>query len=288
MSNLTRMMWGIGLALAMLGLLEGALRLLQFPDTGIYRGDPATVWWLRPDLDQFVHHQEMAEDFLVQTGGEGFRGGDPPASGEWWLALGCSTTFGWGVEAEEAWPALLSQELGFPVVNGGVPGWSTHQAVRGVEAWSHLKPSGVLIALNVRDVSQAAQPDHEVLPSPWVERLNLMKALRKMGATGRGLPNPEGPVRVPVERYRANLQALESFYGDTPVVFLAFPSLKPGLDHRRVLREVGGLDLPELPESAFFEADPIHLNARGHRLLSQLLATRIAPQEILLPQKKTP
>ena len=95
---------GAGLAVAVLLGVEGGLRLIGQPDPGLYMGDPAWVWTLRPGLDREV--PGPAGPFRVQTNALGLRGDAPPSSGPWVLALGCSTTFGWGVEGAD--PLYLS------------------------------------------------------------------------------------------------------------------------------------------------------------------------------------
>ena len=41
------------------------------------------------------------------------------------LCLGDSVTFGWGVEEQNAYPALLQQKIMAEVINAGVPGVPT-------------------------------------------------------------------------------------------------------------------------------------------------------------------
>jgi lysophospholipase L1-like esterase len=81
-----------------------------------------------------------ATRWTVRTGAAGFRAPDFPAAPTpdrvRVLALGDSSTFGWGVEAEQAWPGRLPDALAhatgrapgsFEVLNLGVPGYSTFQ-----------------------------------------------------------------------------------------------------------------------------------------------------------------
>ena len=46
------------------------------------------------------------------------------------IAVGCSCTYGTGVEAHEAWPAQLEVITGLPVYNFGVPGGSLDSCFR--------------------------------------------------------------------------------------------------------------------------------------------------------------
>jgi lysophospholipase L1-like esterase len=81
-----------------------------------------------------------ATRWTVRTGAAGFRTPDfsrePEPGRVRVLALGDSSTFGWGVEAEETWPGRLPGALAratgqpaesFEVLNLGVPGYSTYQ-----------------------------------------------------------------------------------------------------------------------------------------------------------------
>jgi len=83
---------------------------------------------------------EGRANWTVETNAEGFRGAEfapSPAAGRHRIvSLGDSSTFGWGVPADEAYPArlreALAREIGWPeerveVLNLGVPGYSSFQ-----------------------------------------------------------------------------------------------------------------------------------------------------------------
>ncbi len=112
----------------------------------LYRWDRYLFYRLRPDVDL-----ELFDVFAppggrdrtrwsVHTNGRGFRSGEfaalPEPGRRRILALGDSSTFGWGVEHFEAYPARLGAALGalwgvepdaVEVINLGVPGYSTFQ-----------------------------------------------------------------------------------------------------------------------------------------------------------------
>ena len=141
-----------------LGLAEWALSDNDW--SALYAGDPGGMWWLKGDLDlPAVPHIEEGTHFAVKTNAIGLRDGLMPVASPWVLALGCSTTFGWGVEAEEAWPAVLEQELGVPVVNGGIPGHSTEQGLVIAPKLLVHKPDVVIFGWGLRDAQRTTVAD---------------------------------------------------------------------------------------------------------------------------------
>ena len=274
--SLARALLGGLVALAVLGSVELGLVIADIPARGLYDGDPASVWWLRPGLDEEVSGPEPGTSFGVRTNELGLRGATPPEEGPWTLALGCSTTFGWGVEVHQAWPALLGEALGQPVINGGQPGWSTHQALAAAGRWLDLGPSRVILAYIVRDAQVGSRPDHLARPSPWIQRTQVARGL--LGLLVRGgvaRPSTGGP-RVPPDRFADNLRALVGLAGDAEVLLLAFPQPEPSEPHLQAMAGVGPpVAAPRLPRDDFFPSDPIHLTARGHQVLAETLAGQL-------------
>ena len=84
-------------------LLEGGLRLAWAPEFDATKFTHATVY-PRADASQDgpVLHKELGSNFHVTTDADGLR---PPfhdsASGTRIVAMGCSTTYGWGVDDVE-------------------------------------------------------------------------------------------------------------------------------------------------------------------------------------------
>jgi hypothetical protein len=283
-SKLTRALAGVLVALVALALLEGALRLAGLPDPGLYDGDPASVWWLKPGLERELPGPDPGSTFLLRTNALGLRGELPPPEGPWTLALGCSTTLGWGVQAEEAWPSLLEERLGEPVVNGGQPGWSTHQAAAAAGRWLELGPSRVILGYLVRDAQLAPQPDHLARPTPWIHRTRIARGLIALRPRRGGAPSGGTQPRVPVERYVQNLELLVERARPAEVWLLAFPQREPSLPYRAALEARSEpLIAPVMPHQAFFERDPIHLTPEGHRLLARAVAGVLRVGEGLEP-----
>ncbi len=274
--TLANALGGVLVALTILTLAELGLRLVGMPDPGLYDGDPGSVWWLRADLDRAVPGPEPDSSFQVRTNALGLRGAPPPEQGPWTLALGCSTTFGWGVEAHEAWPALLAARLGEPVVNAGQPGWSTHQALAVAQRWLELGPSRVVMGFIVRDAQPAPRPDHLARPRPWIWRTQLVRgAFALLQRGGAGQPAVGDP-RVPPDRYETNLRALVELAGDAEVLLLAFPQREPSAAWIEALGRVGPPVLaPQLEARHFFPSDPIHLTPAGHAALASALEAQL-------------
>lgn len=263
-----------------LGALELGLDALDLPPSGLYAGDPASVWWLAPDLERTVEDPVTGRSFAVRTDEQGRRGPPPPETGPWVLALGCSTTFGWGVEREEAWPARLSERLGVPVVNAGQPGWSTHQARARAPQWLAEGPAVVVLGFLIRDAWRTGRPDRAARPTPWLQRRRLARLLQPA-------PSPTAPARTPPDTgqhrvapsdYRENLEDLISAARPAAVVLLEFPHQHATPEHAAVLTELArttGLPhvAPEVGAELFLDGDPIHLSPVGH----EKVAARLAP-----------
>ncbi|MFZ5475456.1 MAG: SGNH/GDSL hydrolase family protein [Myxococcota bacterium] len=205
----------------------------------------------------------------MRTNAAGYRGGPPAERAV--LCLGDSTTFGWGVEEGEAWPARLAVHLGRDVVNGGVPGYSTFQGLATIDHALTLRPEVVVLAYLVRDAERAIAPDHlrVAIPTP---PFALARLLRKVRAP-RHAPTAADVFRVPPERYGEHLDALVARVAATGAraVLLAFPMRTPPEEHLAVLRARGALEVP-LAGDAFFAEDPLHLTPAGNDTLARAVA----------------
>lgn len=136
----------------------------------LYEWDRFRFYRLRPDaevslLDVFAPTAvREGTRWTVRTGPEGYRTGRfgvaPEPGRRRVVALGDSSTFGWGVAAEESYPAQLEETLeggddGWEVLNLGVPGYSTFQGTvmlardalalsPDVVTWSYLSNDGAM------------------------------------------------------------------------------------------------------------------------------------------------
>lgn len=262
---------GAGTATLAFSLLEGALRVLGWPDPGIYAGDPAGLWTLRPSMaERPVRFEERDVTFLVRTNEHGWRD-DEPAPGAT-LCLGDSTTFGWGVAEAEAWPARLEARLGVPFTNAGVPGYTTHQGRQILSEALATNPRRVILAYLVRDADRAPVPDAARPPSRPPPDLQLLRAVRTLRPRA---PSPGGPAfRVPPADYAANLAwmiAAIRAAGAEPYL-LAFPMVTQPTAHRAALDGLSAEVLaPTLERGAFFAEDPVHLTPAGNDRLADWL-----------------
>jgi len=129
---LTRSVLILGGLLAGLVAVELGLRVFPIPNrfvlleqlSELWESDPEVLLHLRPNLDlQISGHPEFR--FHVVTNAEGLRD-DPMTEVQRIVAIGDSFTFGFGVEADEAWPERLGHLSGVEVANLGWAGWNSY------------------------------------------------------------------------------------------------------------------------------------------------------------------
>ncbi len=109
--------------------------------------------------------------FEITTNALGLRGPElGPKDGYRVLCVGESVTFGWGVEAEESYPAQLAGELGVEVVNAGIPAMRPTQMVRWLERNTKtIEPDLVLFT---------ARPNW-MLRDPWRNYFDSIQQVRR-------------------------------------------------------------------------------------------------------------
>ena len=175
------------------------------------------------------------------------------------LILGDSFTEGLGVEKEEAFPALVDAQLKAwkpgccEVINGGSSGSTSASAVRRLQWYQKAKPDLVVLALGSNDGLRGVKPDET--------RKNVDAAIRfcrerhwDVVLTGLRVPPNYGP------EYTA---AFARIYPDLAAKYKI--ALMPFL-----LAGVAGD--PELNQ-----ADGIHPNAKGHRILADKVGAFLKP-----------
>lgn len=270
--------WSACVTLAVLGVAELGLRWADQGWSALYAGDPVVHWTLRPNLNiGAVPHAEESTTFPVQTSADGLRDGPIPGSEPWVLALGCSTTFGWGVAASEAWPERLQATLGVEVINAGVPGHSTHQGLRFAGELIDRKPDVVLLGWGLRDGDRASVVDADRRPPPWPERLRITQLLRRIIAPSRSRSSAGQSFRVPPDEFARNMAeaaARARRAGAQPVVV----DMTQTAGHKRALRDLG-VPIVELAleEGDRFEKDAVHFTAAGNRAIARQVAAVVGP-----------
>ncbi|MEW6776801.1 MAG: GDSL-type esterase/lipase family protein [Bdellovibrionota bacterium] len=192
----------------------------QVLDTENFVIDPTLVYRLAPSLSQkslnFTLRPEIREEerWTYNANAEGWRGliPSPKEPGELRIVtLGDSTTYGWGLEEEESWPARLAKELGNPwgVFNRAVPGYTSYQgSLLSTEANS-LSADMVTIGYGANDAMPYPLREEEIakrisIPLAGVAgRLALPRLLARLFF--RMFPKPEPTNRVPPEEYEKRL-----------------------------------------------------------------------------------
>jgi hypothetical protein len=260
------------LSIGLLLLVEGLLAVASLPSAGLYTGNLVTDWRLAPGLDVSAQHVEEANSFQVRTSADGFRDGEIPSERPWIAAVGCSTTFGWGVSVDEAWPEIVERTLGVEVINAGIPGHSSHQGRALAVEMIARKPTLLVLAWMVRDVQTAPIPDKQARAPKGLRTSRIFRLLAKKsrGDTPRqGKFQRVGPKDFE-SNYREVLRAAAE--AEVPVVVLAFPMQAPSSAHLAVLRALGvPVVQPKIEAEHFFESDPIHLNSAGNLALAKVM-----------------
>lgn len=172
----------------------------------------------------------------------------PLPAGSRVLALGDSLTAPHGVQPLEAWPALLAQKTGWNVINAGVSGNTSAQALERLPGLlDEHQPQLVLVTLGGNDMLRKLPPGQTVA--------NLGRMLDMARAAGA----------------RVVLLA-------TPKPSLAgavFNSLSPPDFYAEIAREkklpLIADALPEVLSDTALKGDQLHPNAAGHARLGELI-----------------
>lgn len=185
----------------------------------------------------------VALNFLVACGDKPKESALPQGSKV--LALGDSLTAGAGVAPEQAWPVLLAGRTGWEVVNGGVSGDKSGDALARLPALlEEHQPVLVLVTLGGNDMLR-----HVPEPETVANLGRILDMVQASGAKAVLLTTPQPSVAGAVFR---NLSSPE-FY------------LKVADEHRVPLIEDA---IPEVLSDPQMKADPLHPNAEGHVLLA--------------------
>jgi lysophospholipase L1-like esterase len=227
------------------------------------------------------------------------------------VTLGDSTVFGVLVADDQVFGAVAAHTVqrrsghDMEAVDGGVPGYSSEQARRLYDRRLRDADADFVVIATLWSDSQPAPrsdletmfPEGERVLAP-LQRSALFRLMETWIGRARGpreveweLQGTAGPTRVPLPRYRENLEAMIDASRDdgaTPVL-LMLPSTRdlrrqplepPRPDYRETMRQVAAEHDVLLVDGAapFFGGDPslmaddVHPTAAGHRLLGETLA----------------
>ena len=311
--TLRRLLFSLVPLVVLLGSVELLLRWLDWPSvapgTSFEHNEP--YWITDPDLhDQPFPHREVGGTFLVSTDHQGLRapihGLDKPPGVQRLLFLGCSTTFGWGVNDDETYPAVLESLLHrdghreIQVINGGQPG---HTSFQGLWLYKNVarrySPDVVFFTYVVQDSRKAAYTDRsqalisrdarflkDHLLYHWRGYLALRFLVDEYRLRSKERPETDSAsvYRVPEAEYVANIREMLDLtrQDGARLVLFGFPLEREGYtrNHRRILRIAAQeLDLPYLDlqpymeqlsrqETLYFPQDRGHANARGHAVIA--------------------
>ncbi len=172
----------------------------------------------------------------------------PLPSGAKVLALGDSLTAPHGVQAQEAWPMLLAQKTGWQVINGGISGNTSADALARLPALlEEHQPQLLLLSLGGNDMLRK-QPQGQTVAN--LER--MIDMARGKGARVVLLATPRPSLAGAVFN---NLSAAE-FYADV-AKDKKVPLIKDAL--------------PEVLSDTALKGDQLHPNAAGHAKLGELI-----------------
>ncbi len=183
-----------------------------------------------------------------------------PAAPKNLVVLGDSLAAGFGVEPEEAFPALLQEKidaakLGYHVINAGVSGDTTAGGLRRVD-WVLRQPVEVLIVeLGGNDGLRGISPEET--------RKNLAGIVAKARAKYPAMKIVIAGMQMPKSMGETYTKAFRELFPD--VARQANAALIPFL-----LDKVGGVAELNLP-------DRIHPNPEGHRLVAETVWKTLEP-----------
>ena len=179
------------------------------------------------------------------------------------LILGDSLTEGFGVDESDCYPALLEYKLNtemhsktgknYKVINGGISGSTTSGGVSRIEWFLRSKPDFLILALGGNDGLRG-------IPVEKIKE-NLEKVV--LAAKENGIPTLLAGMKIPPNYGLAYSLSFSQL----------FPTLADTFDIPLIpflLEGVGGNPEMNLP-------DRIHPNARGHKLICEIVYQALSP-----------
>ncbi len=185
---------------------------------------------------------------LVLAGCGGKPKESPLPSGTKVLALGDSLTAPHGVQPQEAWPTLLAQKTGWQVINGGISGNTSAQALERLPGLlEEQQPQLVLVSIGGNDMLRK-QPQNQT-----VENIGRMIDMaRARGAKVVLLATPKPSIAGAV----LNNLSPPDFYAE-----IAKDKKLPLIENA----------ISEVLSDTALKGDQLHPNAAGHARLGELI-----------------
>jgi lysophospholipase L1-like esterase len=218
------------------------------------------------------------------------------------LTVGDSCTWGWRVQQEESYPAVLQQLLDaqfgahrYQVINAGVPGYTSYEALTYLrDSGLALHPAIVIIGVGFNDATKdgdvAALIAHTsaFMPLIRLDDFLLENSVAYRWARWRG--NETHPkdlgVRVTTDNYRRNLIEMTQLARaqGAAVVFVNFPQPGPLMSqYRDIFAETAeSLDVPLL-RIFVPRIDLVHPTAEGYRMLAAQMLQLLDEHRYLNP-----
>ena len=169
------------------------------------------------------------------------------------LALGDSLTYGYGAPPEAAYPRKLSELTGWQLINGGVSGDTSQQALARLPALMKQSPKLVLLGIGGND---------------FLRRVPESDTRRHIGETITAVQGAGVPL-VLIAEPKPSLGALVGSLSDHPL----YADLA---GEYRVPLFAGGW--ADILSDADLRSDAIHANARGYALFAERLAAFLKKQ----------
>ncbi len=162
--------------------------------------------------------------------------------------FGNSITAGLGAEPGEDFPSLIGKTLNVPIINAGISGNTTHDALKRIDKdVISKKPSIVVIELGGNDLLEQVNSE--------VSRNNSDLILSKIKSTGAKIVILETKFFLFQEKYETDWSSLAKKYSATYV-----PDI-----------------LEEVLADQSLKFDDIHPNAKGYQKIAEKLIPIIAP-----------
>ena len=284
---------------ATVALLDVGARLLHL-ETGFFLTPTSANCMRRSRLTLMEFRPECTGELFrtdFHTNALGLRGEEVRNDGSVRiLAVGDSCTWGWRVDQDKSFPALLQKRLDgqfgtqrYQVINAGVPGFTSLQGLRYLrERGMALAPDIVIIALGFNDAVKGGDVAERLARQQWLMPLILLDdfliehsaAYRwarwqgdQHGAAAEALP-----VRVPLDAYKRNLvEMVELARGrGARVLFVNFAQPGPLMSaYRNAFEQTAeALGIPLLTYAGP-RIDYVHPTAAGDRMLAEQLFDRM-------------